>query len=167
VLPLAPLLVMAMLIGTQWLLKLISSFLDFKKLVPIWPVALILLFNISEVKYLRWKAQSSYEPKWNNYFGLAKNFRRQDISDVVVSCRKPVLFYLFSHTFTTNYKYTPDDKELLKDLKSRKANYVILDQLGYSSTFRYLYPAIQNNPDNFELIAQLDDPETYLLKFVP
>ena len=108
-----------------------------------------------------------YEPKWNNYFETAKWFRKREITDVVVSCRKPVMFYLYSGTFTTKYKYTQDDKDLITDLRARKTDYVVIDQLGYSSTFRYLFPAIQNNSDQFELILHIEKPDTYLLKLLP
>ena len=145
----------------------ISLFLDLKKSIPLWPVLLILYFNISEIELIRLKARTDYASKWNSYFNLAKSFKRDGIKDVVVSRRKPSLFYLFSETYTTNYKYTPDDLELIDDLRERRADYVVLDQLGYSSTYRYLYPAIQNNPSNFQLIAQTEKPETYLLKFIP
>jgi hypothetical protein len=167
VLPLVPLLIMAMLSGLQWLLTLLSGILNFKKAIPLWPVILVLYFNISEIQFLRMKSLAGYESKWNNYFNLAKSFQKQGAKDLVVSCRKPSLFYLYSETYTTNYKYTPDAEELIADLRKRKADFVILDQLGYSSTFRYLYPAIQNKPEYFEIIAKLENPDTYLLKFKP
>jgi hypothetical protein len=167
ILPLIPLLVMAMLTGLQWLLTRISGFLNFKKSIPLWPIILLLYFNISEIQLLRMKTKTGYEPKWNNYFNLAKSFQREGATDLVVSCRKPSLFYLFSETYTTNYKYTQDHEELISDLRMRKVDFIILDQLGYSSTYRYLYPAIQNKPENFEIIAKLDNPDTYLLKFIP
>ncbi|NNF34562.1 MAG: phospholipid carrier-dependent glycosyltransferase [Saprospiraceae bacterium] len=165
VLPLVPLMIMAMLQGPEWLLSQLSALLNFKKAIPLWPVVLVLYFNISEIQFLRMKSLARYESKWNNYFNLAKSFQREGATDQVVSCRKPSLFYLYSETYTTNYKYTPDADELIADLKIRKADYVILDQLGYSSTFRYLYPAIQNKPEYFEVIAKLENPDTYLLKF--
>ena len=167
ILPLIPLLIMAMLAGLQWLLTGISGFLNFKKSIPLWPIILVLYFNISEIQFLRMKTKTGYEPKWNNYFSLAKSFQREGDTDLVVSCRKPSLFYLFSETYTTNYKYTQDHEELISDLRMRKVDFIILDQLGYSSTYRYLYPAIQNKPENFEIIAKLDNPDTYLLKFIP
>ena len=167
VLPLLPFLIMAMLVGLKWFISLLENFLNIKNSIPIWPVVLILLFNISEIKGLRLKASVGYEPKWENYFNLAKSFKKEGASDLVVSCRKPYLFYLFSETYTTGYKYTQDSEDLIADLKERQVDYVILDQLGYSSTFRYLYPAIQNYPENFQVIAKLENPDTYLLKFVP
>jgi hypothetical protein len=42
---------------------------------------------------------------------------------------------------------------------------VIIEQLGFSSTAKYLVPAVQKNPDKFEVVYQLKNPDTYLLKF--
>ena len=42
---------------------------------------------------------------------------------------------------------------------------VVLEQLGYGSTYRYLYPAIDKNPNRFASLVHLENPDTYLLKF--
>jgi len=167
VLPLLPFLLMGFLNGVQYLLTAIHKKLIFTKIMPFWAVLLILIAFYPDVRNLHQKARKRYEPKWNNYFAIAKWFRKREITGVVVSCRKPVMFYLFSGTFTTNYKYTQDDKDLIADLKVRKTDYVVIDQLGYSSTIRYLIPAIQNNSDQFELILHFEQPDTYLLKLLP
>jgi len=46
-----------------------------------------------------------------------------------------------------------------------KVDFVVLEQLGYSSTGRYLYPAIMKHPDLFQPVMQLQNPDTYLLAF--
>ncbi len=167
VLPLLPFLLAGFLNGIHYLLTTIPRKLNYTKTVPLWPVLLLLIAYYPDARKLNIKARMKYEPKWNNYFELAKWFRKRDINDVVVSCRKPVMFYLYSDTFTTRYEYTQDDKELIADLKNRKTDYVVIDQLGYSSTYRYLIPAIQKNPDQFEVILHVENPDTYLLKFHP
>jgi hypothetical protein len=166
-LPLTPFLVMGMLTGFKWGVYQLSHSLNLKKTLPYWPVILILLLNYTEVQKLRARAFIDYEPQWRNYFSLAQSFRREGNDKMVVSCRKPALFYMYSGTYTTSYKFTPDGQELIEDLKERKADYVILDQLGYSSSYRYLYPTIQNYPDNFQIIAKAENPDTFLIKFVP
>ena len=44
---------------------------------------------------------------------------------------------------------------------------MVLDHLGYSSTARYLYPAIQKFSAKFKVIRHIKDPDTYLFKFEP
>ena len=67
--------------------------------------------------------------------------------------------------YAVNYAYSLDKKAVIKDLIDKKVDYVILDQLGFSSTYRYLYPAIQEYPKLFPIFWQLQNPDTYLLKF--
>ncbi|WP_159519436.1 MORN repeat-containing protein [Sunxiuqinia indica] len=52
-------------------------------------------------------------------------------------------------------------------MKSKGTDYVVLDQLGYSSTGRYLLPAIKKYPLKFKVIKQVKNPDTYLMKFQP
>jgi hypothetical protein len=76
------------------------------------------------------------------------------------------MFYLYSNTHTINYKYTEEGQELIDNLIEKQVDYVVLEQLGYSSTYRYLLPAIQNNPDKFEVIQKIGGPDTYLLRLI-
>lgn len=64
-----------------------------------------------------------------------------------------------------NYLYSTEPEEVIRDLIDKQIKYVVLEQLGYASTVRYLYPAIVANPELFDLVWQLPDPDTYLLKF--
>jgi len=66
--------------------------------------------------------------------------------------------------YTVDYKYIEDQKELMNDLIAKKVSYVVIKQLGYSSTYRYLVPVINNNMQRFQIIHKIDNPETLLLK---
>ena len=72
-----------------------------------------------------------------------------------------------SHLYITGYKNTLDKEEQIKYLQSKGTDYVVLEQLGYSSTGRYLFPAIQRYPKKFKVIIHLKNPDTYLMKFLP
>ena len=99
-----------------------------------------------------------------NYLTIAKTLKRQG-DDYLVVCRKPTLFSYYSDCRTTNYRYTLNDKELIQQLIDINADYVVLEQLGYSSTPKYLLPAIQKNQNLFKLEMHLKEPDTYLLRF--
>jgi hypothetical protein len=58
-----------------------------------------------------------------------------------------------------------DDKEVLDFFRNNNVDYVVIEQLGFSSTAKYLVPAVQKNQDKFEVVLQLPNPDTYLLKF--
>ncbi len=81
-----------------------------------------------------------------------------------MSC-KLSLFYLYSNCYSTGFRSSLNDTVLIKGLVKSNVDYVVLDQLGYSSTARYLYPAVQKNPKLFKPVIHLKKPDTYLLWF--
>ncbi len=165
VLPTLPFLLLFFLLGIEYAIEMIKKSLRWKNKLLLMVVLLLLFPFYGEINNMHHNANNDYVGKWKNYFSLGKSLKRSGMSDVVVSCRKPSLFYLYSGTFTTRYKYTLDDQELLKDLEKRKVDFVVVEQLGYSSTYRYLVPAIKKNQDRFNLVSVIENPETYLLEF--
>ena len=167
VLPVIPLLLFAGILGFYYFVQ----FLLFKIGIHMKFNVLILLITglafFASIKNLHFKAKNDYPPAWQNYFNIAKWFKNEGLEDVVVICRKPMLFYLRSGTYTSNYAYANDTEALIEDLKRRKADYVVLDNLGYRQTYEYLLPAINSNKDKFQVVLKLENPDTYLLKFNP
>jgi hypothetical protein len=164
VLPTLPFLLLFFLLGIEYVSEKIKNRMHWKW-SPMIIVLLLLLPFYSEINNMHHNAKSDYVGKWKNYFSLGKSLKRSGMSDVVVSCRKPSLFYLYSGTFTTRYKYTLDDQELLNDLEVRKVDFVVIEQLGYSSTYRYLAPAIEKNQERFNVVSVIENPNTYLFEF--
>lgn len=110
-------------------------------------------------------AKQPYMPAYANYFQIAKALEK-NAKGTIVSCRKPELFLHFAPSvYTCRYAFSLDDKQVIKSLVDAKADYVIVEQLGYSSTPRYLVPAINKNPGLFEPVIQMKDPDTYLFRF--
>ena len=126
----------------------------------------ILLFMFTPLKLQADEAKLPYLPAYQNYFSIAKIMQEKAPKHTLVCCRKPELFlYYAPDMYAVNYIYSLDKKEIIKDLVNKKVDYVILEQLGYGSTFRYLLPAIQQYPNLFPIFWQLQNPDTYLLKF--
>jgi len=124
------------------------------------------LLNIEAYSEYNKKSKSNYPKAYSNYFSLAAwADKNTDMNDIFIA-RKPQFFYLYSGRKVKKYKNTLDDKELLKDLEKRNASYVVIEQLGYGSTARYLVPAIQKNMSRFQIVKQLKNPDTFLLRFV-
>jgi hypothetical protein len=165
VLPVMPLILFSFLTGIYYLTVRAFSPLKIKFNILLF-IVLGLAF-IQPIKLLHQKAVSPYPANWQNYFRIAEWFKNEKIQDVVVVCRKPILFHLKSGTFTATYIYSKDTEEMIEDLKNKKTDYVVLDNLGYRQTYEYLYPVIRNNPDIFPLVFSLPNPDTYLLKFNP
>ena len=91
--------------------------------------------------------------------------RKELPAETVVCSRKPSVFYVYAQCHVCNFKYTKDDVELIRGLINSKVDYVVLDQLGYSSTGLYLYPAIMKHRELFEDVATFRIPETSLIHF--
>ncbi|PSQ75627.1 MAG: hypothetical protein BRD35_08550 [Bacteroidetes bacterium QH_7_62_13] len=126
-------------------------------------VALLMIPGLND---LHAKANRAYPRAYYNYFQVANELgQKQGCRNTLVSCRKPALFYLFSNCHTTRYTSSTDATKVISDMVEKGVDYVVLAQLGYSSTSRYLYPAIQKNKDLFAPVMQKKEPNTYVLKF--
>lgn len=100
-----------------------------------------------------------------NYFEMAKWCKQNLPKDAIISARKPDMFILYSDLMTIGDKPSLDDKEVLDYFRKNGVDYVVIEQLGFSSTSKYLIPAVQKNQDKFTVALLLKDPDTYLLKF--
>jgi hypothetical protein len=64
-----------------------------------------------------------------------------------------------------HYLESEDTGVMLQGMLDKKVDYVLFEQLGFGSTYRYLLPCLQKHPDIFKVVAQLKNPETYLFAF--
>lgn len=167
VLPVMPFLLMALLTGIYYLVAGVLEQMKFKMKFNLLILALFALAYIRPINQLHLKAKEDYPANWKNYFKIAEYFDREKIQDVVVICRKPMLFHLKSGTYTAVYPYTSDPDEMLADFRENKVDYVVLDNLGYGQTYQYLFPVIRDNPDKFPPVLILSNPDTYLFRFAP
>lgn len=124
-----------------------------------------LIFSFPPLKAEHEQNKSPFPPNYQNFFRIAEEVKKQLPPQTMICSRKPNLFYMYGKTWVCNYKWTQDDKELINELIRNKVDYVVLEQLGYSSTFRYLYPAIEKHQELFAPVMHLPNPDTYLLKF--
>ena len=170
-LPLVPILTMLILLGLTELPLLIAEKLKRKE--P-WILGIVIPFLVffymkgpleKRVVELEGRAKGVYISKFKNYFDIATWSNKNLPREAVVSTRKGQLFYLYANRWVTGFLNTLDKEELLESLHTSGVTHVVLDQLGYSSTSRYLYPAIKKYPGKFKVIYQLKDPDTYLMEF--
>jgi len=101
-------------------------------------------------------------PAYLRYFDVAKWAKTNIPPTSVVVCRKPELFYLYAGCKTTNYLFTLNSDSLIANMKTKKATHVVIEQLGFASTGRYLVPDLMANQEKFKLIYHVKDPDTYL-----
>ena len=117
------------------------------------------------IEILHNNVKKSYPNEYKNYFEIADWAKQNTEKDAVICCRKGNLFYLFSNRYVIGYQNTLDREEQVKFLKSKGTDYVVLEQLGFASTGRYLFPVIQRYPEKFKVLKHVKEPDTYIMKF--
>ena len=112
------------------------------------------------------QSKQKYPIQYTQFFSMSKQMKKIAPKGSIVCSRKPQMFWLNSQLPGVGYKYTKDAKELILDLVNKKVDYVLLDNLGYSSTYLYLYPAIQTYPQYFpKAVLQYENTHQYMLVF--
>ena len=112
------------------------------------------------------QSKQKYPTQYVQFFNMAKQMKKIAPKGSVVCSRKPQMFWINSQLPGVGYKYTKDAKELILDLVEKKVDYVLLDNLGYSSTYLYLYPAIQQYPQFFQqAVLRYDNTHQYMIIF--
>lgn len=174
VLPLLPLLLFLAIFGMIEIVKWICVKISFKHSKITVPIVVILglsvwsfFYGSAAISKLQESATFVYSDNYKNYFALADWVKENASDSSITAVRKEGLFYLFSKKYVTNFQRTPDREAQIEYLKEKKVNYVVVDQLGYSSTSNYLVPAIDRYPNKFKTVKFLSNPNTYLMKFTP
>ena len=134
---------------------------------PMIAAAIVLLAlgsNAAALVQLRDQGQAEYEPRWRNYFDAGMWLRANGASREVVACRKPYWMHVVSGLSTIVYPFKPPG-EVVDTLQRRQVTYVVVDQLGFSSTPRFLVPAIREHSERFRALWHTPSPDTYVLAF--
>ena len=172
--PLIPLLIFLFIFGMISLLKWLQEKIIPKQLQHFTAITTIVILSFwafmygsNSVSKLNVQAKSEYTDNYKNYFALAEWINENGDNASITAVRKEGLFYLFSKKNVTNYQKTLDREVQIEYLKSKNVDYVIVEQLGYSSTSKYLIPVMDRYPKKFKIIKQLQNPNTYLMQFLP
>lgn len=169
VVPIFPIIYLCFYVGVFALLELLLIYLNLQKILKYVPcIFLLMIFlMLPTIKTQASISKMPYPQAYKNYFSIAEKINKEkNYKGAVVCCRKPELFeYYAPNVYTVNYHYSKKSEEVILDLIQKKVDYVVLEQLGYSSTGLYLYPAIMNHAELFFVILQYANPDTYLLYF--
>ncbi len=172
ILPIVPLLVFLIIVGIYNLLLMGSRYLKLKSsftqavVLPLLFLAFLPLYTPS-IHAMHKNAKNVYPKNYQNYFDLAKWANKNTPEDAIFACRKTAFFYLFSSRKAIGYAHSLDREKVIEQLINNNIDYVVLDQLGYSSTGLYLLPAIKRYGEKFKLVQKTKKPEAYLFEFKP
>jgi len=161
--PLIPLVIFLALYGVK---ELIALGLGEKKTTYV-PYAFLLLglLYTKPIAAIEDEANRAMPTNYTNYFEIAKWAKANTPKDAIFSARKPDMFIYYADRTCIGDKPSLDDREVLDYFRKNNVGYVVIEQLGFSSTARYLVPAVQKNMDKFDVVLHLTDPDTYLLRF--
>lgn len=146
---------------------ILSSFLIISSFMFLNQLGLKANTGTNTIRNLNAYAKAPYYPAYQNYFDLAQWASKNIPKDKIIASRKPDMYYMFDNRYTYNYPQTENDADYFKELNTNKINYLVVEQLGFSSTARFLVPMINKHPDKFKLIYKLDNPDTYLFEYIP
>jgi hypothetical protein len=164
--PLAPFVMLCFFYGLYELLVLGLKKTNVKPIKGLGYAFLIVSFMLlPKMKELNLMAKADYYPAYKNYFEMAKAVKQNGNANMMICCRKAEMFHYFSGTYVNTYEFSLDDIAVIRHMYRTNVDYVVLEQLGYASTGRYLYPAIMKHPTLFEPVMHLQNPDTYLLAF--
>jgi len=160
-----PVLMLLVIVGVYQLANRIFNKVAAASLSPYFLLIMVLFF-VKGVGGLHDYREDDYPLAYTNMFKIAEWSSLNTPDSSIFCCRKPEMFYYFSGKKCVNYKYG-NEEEVIKGLMEMHVRYVVVEQLGYGSTGRYLVPAIRKYPDRFKMIKDIKYPDTYLFEFVP
>ncbi len=161
-LPLIPLFIFFVLYTTRMILRRAAG--TTTTVIAAVLLVLVLGSNAAALVDLRVKGQAEYEPRWNNYFKAGLWLRSNGEGGQIVACRKPFWMYVVSGLPTIVYPFKPPS-EVVDTMQRRKVTYVVVEQLGFPQTPRFLVPAIRQNSERFKALWHAPAPDTYVLAF--
>lgn len=172
ILPIAPLIIVLVGSGAFEVIVLLHSKLNTKIPKTSLPYICLLIpllgFKFTDkIQKVKDTAAGQYHPSFQRYFDAAHWVKDNTPDTSIVSCRKGNLFYLHADRKVIGFANSLNHQDVIDHLIDNSVDYVIVDQLGYSSTGRYLVPAIQKNPEKFTNLQQFKNPDTYVFKFEP
>ncbi len=110
------------------------------------------------------KAKAPHEPGFRNYIAMANWAGANIAADKEILCSKPAIFHLYSGILARRIPLLYDQDEVLSYLESDEVQYILIDRSTLSSQ-RILYPLLQEYRGRFEIVHQLERPDTYLVRW--
>ncbi len=172
IIPIIPVLFVLFAYGIYCVINLILNKFNLKStfvLQVIIPLAFLISIPLfkPQIDVLHQKTKGKFSPNFQSYFELAIWTKENLPDSTLISCRKPSLFYVYSSRFSTGYKRSIVKEDVIEQFIRQGVDYVVVDELGYSSTARNLVPAMRAYPLKFKKVKQIGKTKTSLYKFRP
>lgn len=152
-LPMVPLIALFSVLGVVFILESIIRKKGFFYKSPYLALSfgLLVIPQIKGITKLHEKAEADHPRNWANYITLAE-WSRDNLKDAVVSARKPGIFFVAGGLKTVSFKSTDDKGVFFDYFKKNGVTHVVIENLGFSQTHKYLLPMVQHDNQQFKLI---------------
>lgn len=107
-----------------------------------------------------------YDPRWQRYFEVAIWLKNHTAPDAVIVCRKPDLLHLKAGRLVAIFPYWRDAEIMRQSFDENQANYVVIDQLHFPETEKYLLWYVQAYSKQFELVYETAAPITQVYRYL-
>ncbi|WP_185152497.1 hypothetical protein, partial [Fulvivirga aurantia] len=165
--PVLPMLVLLFFYGIHAFIQgVLQKQLTIRDAKPYYLLLFVFLLFPS-LKNLNATAKQNYPIHWAEFFSMARWSKNNVAKGSVICSRKPNLFYLYSGHESVNYRYSEDPDHLLEGLDGHGVDYVVYDQLGFSTTPRCLGKAIKTYPQRFDMVQYVgpEQRRTYFFSY--
>ncbi|MEO0083265.1 MAG: glycosyltransferase family 39 protein [candidate division WOR-3 bacterium] len=116
-------------------------------------------------EYIKSDKYAELEPNWLTFIEANEWLGKYDTTKIGVISRKPTLTWWFSGHQAKGYLARNNPSQVMADIDSSRAKYVIVDQVS-SSTPQFLVPTIRAFPERFKILYVTKRPETYVLEII-
>ncbi|PHR30907.1 MAG: hypothetical protein COA38_09265 [Fluviicola sp.] len=156
ILPMVPLILLFSALGIIFILKKIFQRKEKLQTSPYLALSFGLLFipQMKGIIKLHEKAEATHPKHWANYLAMSE-WTKNNLKDAVISTRKPGVFYVGSGHSTLAFRSTHNREEFLNYLKENGVTHVVIENLGFSQTFKYLLPVVKHDTQQFKMIKSL------------
>lgn len=157
-LPMIPFVALFAVLGLRYLTAL--AFPKTKKFDLLVYAALIVLCIYPSqsvgINKLQIKAKKNHPRNWANYLKAGQWCGANLDKSAVISTRKAGLFYVNSQRKVCGFAYSEDQGAVLESLNDQGVTHVVIEQLGFNQTGKYLLPTIKKNQPKFKLVHSIE-----------
>ena len=173
VVPISPIIIVCFYVGIYFLCsdlffkktKNIEKRPIFLKVLPFLFCSLLFL-SFPKVKRYAKIAKQPYATKYTNYISIMTEMGKNLPEGTVCYCRKPEFFSYYAPSIRAAcYPFSTVPEDIIQSMIDKNVEYVIADQLGYTSAALYLSPTIEKYKSLFQTVLHYRSPNTYLFRF--
>lgn len=164
-LPLVPWCAYFLVCGLIELLQRIHELFESFPTITPYGILVVGILSFPNLDQLRIRAEQPFPPDWQNFYRTASWVKQNTPQGTVVYGSKPALFSLIAGRPTAGPVALGDVRELLSELVSQQAEYVVVDNLD-EPVSKCLAQAVEKYPAGFHKVFETANPNTAVFEVI-